>query len=663
MQQTNLIMKTTSKIIRGLTLALFVATIATGRGQEAVSTQTDFSSINVSWDTATDEQVELHALESASPIPFANIPKQRQRGTLWSAQHAPGSRAPWPPLPGNMLALPVWPLGDDVYLLDDRDLDYPALSAAMSAGSVSSPTGFSGPLFDTNALWLEITSVDLTNQLAYVLAHNTDYANQYQLMSKTNLLQPHWTVGEIKSGDSGVNTTAFSPFHLAGSPQTFFDAQQANVMLFVQPSSYHAIEPQGTDPGQAAPFYINSTVATTDLTMHYTLSGTAGNGVDYTNLSGVVTVPAYMNVVEIDVQPKADNLLEGIETVILTLVPGDGFLIDPAAQSATNFIEDNIPSVADVTAPVGLDYYAPSNSLIVSYNYSSGSTYNFARIYTNLVMSNSVVVTNVVVANWSGIHDVLDEVKLATVKTNAAGFTKGDLYFGSNTGIGWLSANGSVSNLNWCVLTNATETNALLLRGSLCVDQTGVFGNQIIAVTSDSSEVPGNKGVWRVNASHQPTLLANINTPHLEGVTTLPNNTTNWGPWAGKIITGDEDAQPNPLIYTIATNGAVTTNDTTALIAGGIHPEDFDIIPPNQSLYACDFGANKIVKFSAEYFTNYVGDLLITDAGENVTPNVAKLFIVHWDAATTNFVTRKILYGSSSHLEHVTFAPIDLPTQ
>ena len=111
------------------------------------------------------------------------------------------------------------------------------------------------------------------------------------------------------------------------------------------------------------------------------------------------------------------------------------------------------------------------------------------------------------------------------------------------------------------------------------------------------------------------------------------------------------------------TNGDVTTNDTTLLFPGGIHPEDFEIIPPNQDLYACD-PVGQIVKLPASYLTNFVGDLMITDAGEYGDPS-AKLFIVHWDAVTSNFITRSIQYirpgPSNGRLEHVTFAPINLP--
>jgi len=242
------------------------------------------------------------------------------------------------------------------------------------------------------------------------------------------------------------------------------------------------------------------------------------------------------------------------------------------------------------------------------------------------------------------------------------------MFFSSGTGIGWLSPDGTKSNLNWSILTNAVETNALALRGSLHIDRTGVFSNHLIAVASPPQTVVGNKGIWRVahNGSNGiPTHITNINTFHLEGVITLTNDASKWGPWAGSIITGDETRTP-PFIYVVATNGLIITNDSTTLVPAGIRVEDLDIIPPNQSLYACDPAINAIVKLSANYLTNFVGDLLITEAGEGgFTP--AKLFILHWDSATTNFVTRRIPYirpnGSSGAFEHVTFAPIELPAQ
>lgn len=75
------------------------------------------------------------------------------------------------------------------------------------------------------------------------------------------------------------------------------------------------------------------------------------------------------------------------------------------------------------------------------------------------------------------------------------GFTNGDTYFGNGTNIGWLSADGTRSNLNWCVLTNGVVTNAFIIRGSLHMDETGVWSNQLIAVTSSAFDDFNTKGI------------------------------------------------------------------------------------------------------------------------------------------------------------------------
>ena len=194
------------------------------------------------------------------------------------------------------------------------------------------------------------------------------------------------------------------------------------------------------------------------------------------------------------------------------------------------------------------------------------------------------------------------------------------------------------------------------------MDTSGTFSNQLIVVTSPADRPLDKKGVWRVNSLGQPTLLTNFNTTHLEGVISLTNDVSKWGPWAGKIITGDENENK---IYAIDANGIRTTFDTTNLFPGGIHTEDFEIIPPNQDLYGCDASAGIVVKLSRTNLTSYVGDLLITDAGEFGSFPGGKLFIVRWDNSTTNFVVRRVLfrYPSSAfgHFEHVTFAPISIP--
>jgi hypothetical protein len=56
-----------------------------------------------------------------------------------------------------------------------------------------------------------------------------------------------------------------------------------------------------------------------DLTVRYTVGGTASNGVDYVELPGVVSIPAGRRSVSIVVRPIEDTLPEQVETVIVTL--------------------------------------------------------------------------------------------------------------------------------------------------------------------------------------------------------------------------------------------------------------------------------------------------------------------------------------------------------
>ena len=62
-----------------------------------------------------------------------------------------------------------------------------------------------------------------------------------------------------------------------------------------------------------------SVVLTAPLTVSYSLSGTATNGVDYTTLPGTATIPAGSPRIQIIVDPIADGVVEGIETVGVSL--------------------------------------------------------------------------------------------------------------------------------------------------------------------------------------------------------------------------------------------------------------------------------------------------------------------------------------------------------
>ncbi|MEI6852966.1 MAG: choice-of-anchor L domain-containing protein, partial [Bacteroidota bacterium] len=80
---------------------------------------------------------------------------------------------------------------------------------------------------------------------------------------------------------------------------------------------------------------------TTNLTINYTVSGSATNGVDYTTLPGTITIPAGQDSVGLIVHPLADGVTEGNETVIISFTVGCTTLHD------TVNIIDNIPLIVN----------------------------------------------------------------------------------------------------------------------------------------------------------------------------------------------------------------------------------------------------------------------------------------------------------------------------
>ena len=173
-----------------------------------------------------------------------------------------------------------------------------------------------------------------------------------------------------------------------------------------------------------------------------------------------------------------------------------------------------------------------------------------------------------------------------------------------------------------------TLPNETIFRGGFFHDRWCVAGGDLIVVTGNGNQptLPGSVGgnVYRINASGASTFLKHIDNPagnpaHLEGVITVPNDAA-YGPWAGKIVTGDEDRiytgpfdgipsgtrvthGANPKIYAIdPSTGVCTQNSEGSLSAscasgfnfGGAavpHSEDFDFVEGD--FYGVAFNENE----------------------------------------------------------------------
>jgi uncharacterized Zn-binding protein involved in type VI secretion len=220
----------------------------------------------VDWNTASDLQVMLEAVEQTTPVSAEAITNDPAVTgfAYWSAQHAPGSSEPWPPLPDPNMGVSsrdfsLWPLGDNQYLVNDLGYNYNAPrrhratsqttlssggmqtmipsslnSDAASAMDIPSLPGggdtnddedtndYGGGLsgcvpFSTNGLWLQITN--MANGLVYLNLNNaTDFV--YAAIDKPSLsVTGNWSIAaEIFPTNSSV-----MPFTVpASSPTNLF---------------------------------------------------------------------------------------------------------------------------------------------------------------------------------------------------------------------------------------------------------------------------------------------------------------------------------------------------------------------------------------------------------------------------------------------------------
>jgi len=93
----------------------------------------------------------------------------------------------------------------------------------------------------------------------------------------------------------------------------------------------------GTKPGE---FTISlDRAASMDLLIPYTVAGTATSGQDYQPISGSVTVPKGTTQATIPVQPVADQLQEGTETVLVTLQPATDYKVGSPNQAEVKIID------------------------------------------------------------------------------------------------------------------------------------------------------------------------------------------------------------------------------------------------------------------------------------------------------------------------------------
>jgi len=125
------------------------------------------------------------------------------------------------------------------------------------------------------------------------------------------------------------------------------DAPVLPTVVSVTGSGNRAME-NGQDPAEFA--FTLSQVLTNDLTVYYTLGGTAVNGQDYTYLPGSFVIPAGVRLFWLPVFAIDDHFVEGSESVTLMVTASPGnYLVGGSPSSTVNIGDDDLPSVTITT--------------------------------------------------------------------------------------------------------------------------------------------------------------------------------------------------------------------------------------------------------------------------------------------------------------------------
>ena len=143
-----------------------------------------------------------------------------------------------------------------------------------------------------------------------------------------------------------VNITPNSAYAIAGSTAQVTIVDDDITTVTIVPTGDGAAEPSSTGRFTVK----RDGDLTPSLVVYYAVGGSATSGLDYTQLSGSVTIPAGATSADIILTPRDDSLLEGDESVILTLTNNAAYNVGTPG-SATLFIRDRQkPSVTIVAA-------------------------------------------------------------------------------------------------------------------------------------------------------------------------------------------------------------------------------------------------------------------------------------------------------------------------
>lgn len=266
-----------------------------------------------------------------------------------------------------------------------------SISVAISDSSLSEPSD--GGIFKISRAGSSASPLTVKYSMSGTAANGIDYKQ----LSGTVVIPANasYTLLNVTPIDDklieGIETvtltlTPMPEYAISGSGsatlQLYDDELNA---VYVQAADAQAAE-SGSDTAVFTIYRRNSTAAA--LTVRYALSGTAINGIDYQTMAEEITIPVGKNSASISIKPNDDALVEGAESVILTLLSDPTYQLASPESAAVMLLDDEVPLISIASADNGADEvgndstavftltrsFQTSSALTVSYTLTGSAT-------------------------------------------------------------------------------------------------------------------------------------------------------------------------------------------------------------------------------------------------------------------------------------------------
>ncbi|MEO7298211.1 MAG: Calx-beta domain-containing protein [Verrucomicrobiota bacterium] len=195
-------------------------------------------------------------------------------------------------------------------------------------------------------------------RVVYVGRQDDVYGVGYSVMRSTNS-GTNWTGLSLQPGQPGLDGGGRGALRMQVHPvtrQLWVSASETGTWRYTAPNGLPIVAVTASDPTAAEPsstgaFTVSRAGNTSsNLMVFYTISGIASNGVDYVNLPGSVTLLAGAFSTNLTVTPIDDLLVEGDETVVLTLATNAAYTVGAPSSATVTIADDDGPSTITITA-------------------------------------------------------------------------------------------------------------------------------------------------------------------------------------------------------------------------------------------------------------------------------------------------------------------------